>query len=240
MSPEAARSRSRLQRWAVRRRAWSGASFEVRVAVLLAAAAIVAGVIGARRDDFAGGASGDWSRAVRVEVKRSLATTSADQLVYGTRVPNVAQLQEATVQAKAYLAELGSASGLTPAERDALGVRARIEYTRSIELARTTTADAGYFGADHYSRFDLRRALLDERRDSLQGLEDPVAVQNDGNRLSRFSIADGVAEILVAVVVLLASVAVAIGAAARPAVLRVGAGVLVVSVAILIAVELAQ
>jgi hypothetical protein len=199
------------------------------VAVLLAAAAIVAGVIGARRDDFAGGASGDWSRAVRVEVKRSLATTSADQLVYGTRVPNVAQLQEATVQAKAYLAEL-----------DALGVRARIEYTRSIELARTTTADAGYFGADHYSRFDLRRALLDERRDSVRGLEDPVAVQNDGDRLSRFSIADGVAEILVAVVVLLASVAVAIGAAARPAVLRVGAGVLVVSVAILIAVELAQ
>jgi hypothetical protein len=88
----------------------SGSSFEVRVAVLLAAAAIVAGVIGARRDDFAGGASGDWSRAVRVEVKRSVATTGADQLVYGTTVPNVAQLQEATVQAKAYLAELGSAS----------------------------------------------------------------------------------------------------------------------------------
>ena len=47
------------------------------MAALLAAAAIVAGVIGARRDDFAGGASGDWSRAVRVEIKRSLATTSA-------------------------------------------------------------------------------------------------------------------------------------------------------------------
>jgi hypothetical protein len=217
----------------------SGSSFEVRVAVLLAAAAIVAGVIGARRDDFAGGASGDWSRAVRVEVKRGVATTGADQLVYGTTVPNVAQLQEATVQAKAYLAELGSASGLTAAERDALGVRAQIEYTRSIELARTTTAEAGYFGADHYSRFDLRNALLDERRDSVRGLEAPVAVQKDGDRLSRFSIADGVAEVLVAVVVLLASVAVALGGARR-AVLRVGAGVLVVSVAILVAVELAQ
>jgi len=236
MSPEAESTSSRLQRW---RRAVSGTSFEVRVAVLLAAAAIVAGVIGARRDDFAGGASGDWSRAVRVEVKRSVATTSADQLVYGTTVPNVAQLQEATVEAKAYLAELGRGSGLTEAERDALGVRARLEYTRSIELARTTVADAAYFGADHYSRFDLGRALADERRDSLRGLENPVTVQKDGDRLSRFSIADGVAEILVAVVVLLASVAVALGGA-RPAVLRAGAGVLVVSVAILVAVELAQ
>ncbi|HEX3330756.1 MAG TPA: hypothetical protein VHS27_12605 [Gaiellales bacterium] len=239
MSPEAATNLSRLQRWAARWRKLSGTSFEVRVAVLLAAAAIVAGVIGARRDDFAGGASGDWSRAVRLEVKRSLATTSADQLIYGTTVPNVAQLQEATVQAKAYLAELGSASGLTAAERDALGVRARIEYTRSIALARTTVADARYFGADHYSRFDLGRALLDERRDSVRGVEDPVRVQAGGDRLSRFSIADGVAEILVAVVVLLASVAVALGAK-RPAVLRVAAAVLVVSVAVSVAVELAQ
>lgn len=237
MSPEAARTW--LRRCAHRWRTFSKMSFEVRVAVVLAAAAIVGGVIGARRDDFAGGASGDWSRAVRVEVKRSLATTSADQLVYGTTVPNVAQLQEATVRAKAYLAELGSASGLTEAERDALGVRARIEYTRSIELARTTVGDAGYFGADHYSRFDLRRALLDERRHSVRGLEDPVAIQQGGDRLSRFSIADGFAEILVAVVVLLASVAVALGAR-RPAVLRVGAAVLVVSVAVFVAVELAQ
>jgi len=239
MSPEAATNLSRLQRWAARWRKLSGTSFEVRVAVLLAAAAIVAGVIGARRDDFAGGASGDWSRAVGVEVKRSLATTSADQLIYGTTVPNVAQLQEATVQAKAYLAELGSASGLTAAERDALGVRARIEYTRSIALARTTVPDARYFGADHYSRFHLGRALLDERRDSVRGVEDPVTVQAGGDRLSRFSIADGVAEILVAVVVLLASVAVALGAK-RPAVLRVAAAVLVLSVAVSVAVELAQ
>ena len=238
MSPEAASSRSRLQRWAARRRKLSGMSFEVRVAILLAAAAIAAGVIGARRDDFAGGASGQWSRAVRVEIKRSVATVSADQLIYGTAVPNVAQLQQATVQAKAYLAELGSSPGLTAAERDALGVRARIEYTRSIALARTTSADAGYFGADHYSRFDLRRALLDERHDSVRGLEDPDAVQADGNRLSTFSIADGVAEILVAVVVLLASIAVARGG--RSAVLRAGIAVLVLAGAVLVAVELLQ
>jgi len=102
-----------------------------------------------------------------VEVKRSLATTSADQLVDGSTVPNVAQLQEATVQAKAYLAELGGGSGLTEAERDALGVRARIGSTRSIAPARATVAAAGCFGADHDSRFDGRQQafeVLDRRR----------------------------------------------------------------------------
>jgi hypothetical protein len=239
MSPEAARSRSRKQRWAARRRRLTGMSFEVRVAALLAAAAIATGVIGARRDDFAGGASGQWARAVRVEITRSLAETSADQLVYGTTVPNVAELQQATVQAKAYLAELGNTPELTAAEREALGVRARIEYTRSIALARTTAADAGYFGADHYSRFALGRALLDTRRDSVRGLEDPHAVQEDGDRLSTFSIADGLAEILVAVVVLLASISVA-RSAGRSAALRAGIAVLVLAGAVLVAVELAR
>jgi hypothetical protein len=172
---------------------------------------------------------------VRVEVKRSVATTSAAELVYGTTVPNVAQIQQATVEAKAYLAELASNPSLTDAERDALRVRAQVEYTRSIELARTGIT-AHYFGADHYSRFDLRRALGDRRRDSVRGLEDPLAVQRDGDRLSRFSIADGIAQVLVALVVLLASVAVA-RQRARSAALRAGVAVLAASVAVLVAVE---
>ena len=236
MSPEAASKGSRLQRWLAHGRAFAGMGFEVRVAVLLAATAIAAGVIGARRDDLAGGAGGHWAKAVRVEVKRGVATTSADQLVYGTTVPNVAQLQQATVQAKAYLAELASDPGLTGAERDALRIRAQVEYTRSIELARTGIIAARYFGADHYSRFELKRALGDQRRDSVRGLEDPVAVRREGDRLSRFSIADGVAEILVALVVLLASVAVAFRGA-RAAALRAGVAVLAVSVAVFVAVE---
>src|SRR5689334_11735613 len=232
MSPDAATNGSRLGRWFARVRRSPGTSFELRVALLLAATAIAAGVIGARRDDLAGGAGGDWARAVRVEVKRSIATTSADQLVYGTTVPNVAQLQQATVQAKAYLAELGGDPGLTEAERDALGIRARTEYTRSIELSRTTGAYARYFGPDHYSHFDVGRAVADERRDALQGLEDPVAIRSDGDALSDYSVADGVAQVLIAVVVLLASVAIVVNRA-RSAVLLAGFAVLAVSVTVL-------
>jgi hypothetical protein len=235
MSPEAATNGSRLRRWVARARGSPETSFELRVALLLAATAIAAGAIGARRDDLAGGAGGDWARAVRVEIKRSIATTSADQLVYGTTVPNVAQLQQATVQAKAYLAELGGDPGLTAAERDALGIRARTEYERSIALAGAGTA-ASYFGPDHYSRFDLRRALADKRRDSVRGLEDPVAIRSDGDTLSDYSVADGVAQVLVAVVVLLASVAIVVKRA-RSAVLLAGFAVLAVGVTVLVAVE---
>lgn len=235
MSPEAASTGSRLRRPVARLRAVSGMGFDIRVALLLAAAAIAAGITGARRDDLAGGAGGQWAKAVRVEIKRGVATTSADQLVYGTTVPNVAQLQQATVQAKAYLAELASDPGLTGAERDALRMRAQIGYTRSIELAQTGI-NARYFGPDHYSRFDLKRALGDQRRDSVRGLENPGAVRREGDRLSRFSLADGLAELLVAVVVLLASVAVAVQGA-RTVALRAGVAVLAVSGAVLVAVE---
>src|SRR4029079_5772501 len=91
MSPDAATNGSRLGRWVARVRRSPGTSFELRVALLLAATAIAAGGTSPRRADLAGGAGGDWARAVRVEVKRSIATTSADQLVYRATVPHAAQ-----------------------------------------------------------------------------------------------------------------------------------------------------
>jgi len=103
-----------------------------------------------------------------VQVKRDVATTSADQLIYGTTVPNVAQVQLAPVQAVAYLAEPGGRPGPTGAGCDALRIRAQIEYTRSIELARTGI-DARYFGPRSLQPVRPEAALVDQRRDSARG-----------------------------------------------------------------------
>jgi hypothetical protein len=57
------------------------------VALLLAAAAVAAAIVGVRVSSIAGEASGHWQSAVRLEVKRSTSAQETVRYLYNTEVP---------------------------------------------------------------------------------------------------------------------------------------------------------
>ena len=161
--------------------------YQTRIAILLAAAAVTTALVGARTANLAGSAGGEWESAVRVEVKRAAARTTAEILVYGTTVPNVASYQESLIKSQEYLAGFDSFDelvDLTAAEVEALSVLATVKDEEARSMEELVGRDEEFFvRGDLEEGFDLRRKLAAQRGADLSSVEEPAAIRGEGDDL---------------------------------------------------------
>jgi hypothetical protein len=210
--------------------------YQTRIAVLLAAAAVTTGLIGARTANLAGAAGGEWESAVRVQVKGSAARTTGELFVHGDAIPNVASFQKALIRSKEYISELERGDELTSAEFEALRVLALAQTTRAAGLRSSVTREEDYFEDETFEKFDLDRKLADQRRENVSGLEDPADVRTGGDDFSTHAAAEALAGLPAALAFLFGSVAQALGRG-RKAVWWAGAIALATSVAAAVTLE---
>lgn len=168
-------------------------------AILLAAAAILTAVVGARAAMLKGEASGDWDSAVRVEVKQGAADISDESRAHDEAgvAGDIAEglLRSVELRNQALLADSFTAQALA------------FESNTSEQVARTQgTPDERYFGAD--GSFDLSGRIADLR--AQQDIGEPLApeqLQEQGDELGRRAALMALAAVPAALAILLGSLA---------------------------------
>jgi hypothetical protein len=180
-------------------------------AVLLAAAAIVTALVGARASMLKGDASGDWESAIRVELKQGAATTIDEQTAYGE-----AAVAGRTAEALLRANELGGAADrLDTIGARTLLVEARVLLQTAEDNTRLAPAAASFSAAD--GAFDLDRRLddLSRRRDVGEALS-PAELQERGDTAARRAALTALAAVPAALAILLGGLAQAFARARAP------------------------
>lgn len=162
----------------------------LRVTVLLAAAALVAAVIGVRASFASSSASGAWQQAVREEVKRAAALVEDVRFVYGAEGTTAFQVIEARVRAE----ELREAAEtLTGRDRQIVLVEAEAWQLLAENMGTGTDLvdDPKYLTDD--GRYDLGLRLVDVRNlyPDLVAVDpaDPQAQGDEADRQARLGVA---------------------------------------------------
>lgn len=216
--------------------------YQTRIAILLAAAAVTTALVGARTANLAGSAGGEWESAVRVEVKRAAARTTAEIFVYGSTVLDVTSYQESLIRSQEYAAAFDSLDelvALTTPEFEALSILAQLHGEEARSLEEVVARDERYFvGGELGGGFDLQRKLADQRGEDLSAIEMPAAIRAEGDDLSKRGVAEALVGVLAAVAFLLGSVANALGRG-RLLAWWAGAAVLAVAVGAAVVLEVA-
>jgi hypothetical protein len=202
------------------------------VALLLAAAAVAAAIVGTRVSLIAGEASGSWQSAVRLEVKRSTGLQENVRYLYGVEVP----LALTILETRTALARLES---LTPAQG---GNSSAVTIEKSVltEILKVLDKGSDLTGADYAlsdGGVDLGKRLAELRSETPAILAiDPDATQARGDNLARKAGIMSIALIPFGLCALLGAMAQAF-AARRRRLLEYGVAVLVSGVAMAAAVE---
>lgn len=155
-----------------------GAEEGVAVAILLALAATVAAVLGARAAVVSSAASGAWQTAVREEVKRSAALVEDVRYVYAVEAAVALRAAASAVEADELLQTADSLNG---AEKAAAEAEAFVHQTSADVLAGAfhLTIDPKYRAGDGY---DIAARLADIRNEHPELVAlDPEATMDKGS-----------------------------------------------------------
>jgi len=153
------------------------------IAILLAIAAVVAAIIGARASLVSSDANDSWQSALRTEVKRSAAAMNDVQTLYQSDLPTANQILRAQILAE----ELKAAEdGQSPAAKHALEVEASVQS----QLAEVLLSGSQLANDPAYALpsggYDLGKRLADLRSTSPQLMAlDPDALQAAGDKLAQ-------------------------------------------------------
>ena len=152
------------------------------VAILLAIAAVVAALIGARASMVSSDANDAWQSALRTEVKRSAAAMDDVQSLYQQDLPKAIEILRAQILTERLQA---AQAGQTPAVAHALEVEAGVQTL----LVQTLLSDSRLSDSKYAlpsGGFDLGKRLADIRAASpnLVAL-DPDALQARGDALAQ-------------------------------------------------------
>jgi hypothetical protein len=150
------------------------------VALLLAAAAVAAAIVGVRVSSVSGEASGHWQSAVRLEVKRSTSAQETVRYLYNTEVP----LAITIIRARLVLQVLDQIPATMGPEYTAVAIEKSVqtEILKALEPSSDLTKPA-YALAD--GGVDLGKRLTDLRAGTPDDLKiDPDATQVPGDALS--------------------------------------------------------
>ena len=150
--------------------------------ILLALAAIVAAILGARASLVSSDASGAWQTAVREEVKRSAALVEDVRYVYGAEAAVAVQAAAASIEADELRKSAGPLNGTA---KTAVETEAFVRQTSADVMSGVfdLTNDPKYRAGDGY---DVATRLADIRNQhpELVGL-DPGATMDQGSEDSR-------------------------------------------------------
>jgi hypothetical protein len=148
------------------------------VPILLALAAIVAAMLGARAAVISSDASGEWQTAVREEVKRSAALVEDVRYAYGAEAAVALRTAAAAIEADELRRSAGPLSG---AEKAAVEAEAFIRQTTADLMAGAfdLTKDPKYRAGDGY---DVAARLADIRNEHPELVAlDPGATMDQGS-----------------------------------------------------------
>jgi hypothetical protein len=154
-----------------------------RVAILLAVAAVVAAIIGARASLMSSDANDSWQSALRTEVKRSAGAMDDAQLLYQSDLPTAVRVLQAQILAKRLQA---AEPGQSPAVQHALEVEAGVQSQLAEALAPSSDLASGSTYSLPSGGYDLGKRLADIRSKSpdLVAL-DPDALEWTGDGLAQ-------------------------------------------------------
>jgi hypothetical protein len=152
------------------------------VPILLALAAVVAAILGARAAVVSSNASGEWQTAAREEVKRSAALVEDVRYVYGVEAAVALRAASAAIEAD----ELRQSAGpLNGAEKAAVETEAFVRQSSADLMtgAFDLTKDPKYRAGDGY---DVASRLADVRNQHPELVAlDPGATMDQGSEDSR-------------------------------------------------------
>ncbi len=153
------------------------------VAILLAVAAVVAAIIGARASMVSSDANDSWQSALRTEVKRSAAAMNDVQALYQSDLPTAIEVLKAQILAR----ELQAAeAGQSPAVQQALEVEASVQSQLAVALASGAELASDPAYALPSGGFDLGKSLADIRSTNPQLLAlDPDSQEAAGDSLAQ-------------------------------------------------------
>ncbi len=153
------------------------------VAVLLAIAAVVAAIIGARASMVSSDANDSWQSALRTEVKRSAAAMNDVQTLYQSDLPTAIEVLKAQI----LTSELQAAEpGQSPAVQQALEVEAGVQSQLAVALSSGAELPSDSTYALPAGGYDLGKRLADirSRNANLVAL-DPNSLQATGDALAQ-------------------------------------------------------
>lgn len=178
---------------------------ETRVAILLAVAAVIAAVIGARAALVGDSGSDTWHQAVRADVRHGAGLVEDLRFVYGEEAPLALQVAEATTRSR----ELARVARATRGE-----VRRLLDAEASAEeqVAETVRGASEIAKNRRYARddgsYDVLARLADQRAKNPDLIEfDAGAIEKRGSDKTRKSSLLVAATIPVAIAFLLGALA---------------------------------
>lgn len=155
------------------------------VAVLLAIAAVVAALVGARASVVSSNASDVWQSALRAEVKRSAGATNDASLLYLTEFPPAVRVLSARMLADALRA---AEAGQSKAVVEALELEAALQLQLVGLLSATTPLSAESAYVLPSGGFDLGKRLAAIRSEGSVGSDllalDPDSLVATGDQLA--------------------------------------------------------
>ena len=153
------------------------------VAILLAVAAVVAAIVGARASMVSSDANDSWQSSLRTEVKRSAAAMNDVQELYQTDLPTATEILRAQILA----AELQAAEpGQSPTVHQALEVEAGVQSQLALALSPGSDLAGNSTFALPSGGYDLGKRLSDIRSQNAQLLAlDPDGLQATGDSLAQ-------------------------------------------------------
>jgi hypothetical protein len=203
----------------------------LRVAFLLAAAAMLAAVVAARISMLSGEASGKWQSAVRFEVKRSAGAQETVRYLYEVEIPLAIKIFEARL-IEAELEALPSGQDSGPAVT--MEKHVQTEVLKALEPGSDLTGPAYALPS---GGADLGKRLADLRAGTPDQLAiDPEGTQAQGDRLAEKAERLSLALVPFGACAFLGALAQAFAGRRRP-LLWSGWGVLAVGAVVAVAVE---
>jgi hypothetical protein len=153
------------------------------IAILLAIAAVVAAIIGARASLIANDANDAWQHALRTEVKRSAGAMNDVQSLYQSDLPTAIKILEAQILAEKLQA---AQAGQSPAVKHALEVEASVQSQLVTALSPSSELANNPAYALASGGYDLGKRLADIRSASPQMVAlDPDGLQTSGDQLAQ-------------------------------------------------------
>jgi hypothetical protein len=162
-------------------------------------------LIAARTAELTGTASGNWEKAVRVQVKQSALQTENELFVYGDPVTVVTQYQAARSQADAYAQALAR-DELTRTQRAILAAAAVAAQQFAVALRGVAAGETKWLRGQRET-YDLAGRLASEQRKTSGALEGAKEVRATGDENSTRAAAEALTVVPAALAFLLGSVA---------------------------------
>jgi hypothetical protein len=171
------------------------------IAILLATAAVVAAIIGARATFVASDSSSNWQSALRTEVQRSANALADIRFLYQAEVPIAVQVLRARTLQSTLQAAAASADGVTA---QALTLEAGVQAGVISAIASSSDLATKPAYALPSGGLNLGKRLADLRAESPRMLAlDPDSLQAAGDRQSQKSQLLTLAELPVGIAALL-------------------------------------